>query len=210
MYLLGRNALVVDDHKIFAASFSAFLEKAGIFSTVNVAYDMDECRRQLNEVSYEMIFVDYLIPGINMLEELKKLDLKKNDIRAVAVSSVYNSTVISSLLHVGCKGYLGKNAAPEEIEQCVRLVKAGKTYVSIAQRDDLINTHFGGGGKPIFTSRELELLPHIVAGKTIQETAKLLNISPHTVVNHRRHMMEKAEVRSVGALIHFVMEMGLV
>lgn len=203
-------AIVLDDHKLFATSFALLLERTGLFQKVAAVYDLQGYETAAREEKYRMLFIDYLMPGINTIDEINRLHPRENGLHVIAVTSVYNSSIISSLFHAGCSGYLAKNASPDEIEQCIRTVAAGKLFVSTEQRSGLISAQLLGTGKGLFTPREMELLPHIAAGKTIQETAGILHVSHYTVANHRRRMMEKAEVKSIGALIRFAMEMGLV
>ena len=51
------------------------------------------------------------------------------------------------------------------------------------------------------TSREHEVLDHLVAGKSNKEAAAKLGISPRTVEFHRAHIMEKTGARGLPELV---------
>jgi FixJ family two-component response regulator len=51
------------------------------------------------------------------------------------------------------------------------------------------------------TDRELEVLEHLLAGRTSKETAKALEISPRTEEAHRRNLLRKFGVASAKALM---------
>ncbi|EJX07253.1 protein containing Transcription regulator LuxR [gut metagenome] len=51
------------------------------------------------------------------------------------------------------------------------------------------------------TLRELDVLKCLSEGKSTQDIAKELCVSPNTVNTHRRHLMEKLNVRNVVDLV---------
>jgi DNA-binding NarL/FixJ family response regulator len=59
------------------------------------------------------------------------------------------------------------------------------------------------------TPRELDVLRHVVAGRTNRETAAALGISHRTVETHRENILKKLGVRSVAELTRFALETGL-
>ncbi len=54
----------------------------------------------------------------------------------------------------------------------------------------------------LLTKREIELLLYIADGLTSKEIANKLFISEHTVINHKRNMMEKTNARNIVELIN--------
>jgi len=59
------------------------------------------------------------------------------------------------------------------------------------------------------SSRELEVLRMISLEYTTKEIARQLNISPHTVITHRRNMMIKLEARNSAGLVRRGFEWGV-
>jgi two-component system, LuxR family, response regulator FixJ len=55
------------------------------------------------------------------------------------------------------------------------------------------------------TSREYEVLHHIVSGKSSKEAALSLGISPRTVESHRSHIMEKTSTKGLAELVRLWM-----
>jgi DNA-binding CsgD family transcriptional regulator len=55
--------------------------------------------------------------------------------------------------------------------------------------------------EPLLSRREREVLDLIAAGKTSKEIANVLSLSEHTVNNHRKNMLRKADVSSISELI---------
>lgn len=61
-----------------------------------------------------------------------------------------------------------------------------------------------------FSTRELQVLTQIAAGATSVEIAEQLNISVHTVKNHRKNILRKANCRNSGQLITHCLALGVI
>ena len=60
------------------------------------------------------------------------------------------------------------------------------------------------------TPRERQLLQLFAEGKTAKDIASELNISVYTVDAHRSRIMRKLQLRSIGELIRFALQRGLI
>ena len=63
--------------------------------------------------------------------------------------------------------------------------------------------HEGSGQNIQLTSREIEILDLVVQEYSSKQIAAELHISNHTVISHRKNMMEKLEVKSVVGLVRW-------
>ena len=59
------------------------------------------------------------------------------------------------------------------------------------------------------TDRELEILQLIAMENSSKEIAQRLFISPHTVITHRKHLMEKMGVKNTAGLVRVGFEVGI-
>src|SRR5882672_7335062 len=60
------------------------------------------------------------------------------------------------------------------------------------------------------TPRELEILQHIVAGKSNKEIAAELNLSANTVAVHRANIMDTLGIHKTAELVVYAIRNGLV
>lgn len=65
-------------------------------------------------------------------------------------------------------------------------------------------------GRSGLTIREREILSMICDGMSYKEIAKALNLSPHTVNNHRNNIMEKLECTKVTQVVAKAFQLRLV
>ena len=110
---------------------------------------------------------------------------------------------------MGVNGLFLKTCPPEEMITGLSQILKGVDYASqavlhiLAER--LQSEHVGNE----LTTRERQILHLLAEGRTNQEIATRLSISPKTVNNHRTHMMAKLNVHSLGQLIAYALKEGL-
>ncbi len=61
----------------------------------------------------------------------------------------------------------------------------------------------------LFSSRELEVLNYMSEGLVNRQIAKRLHLSEHTVINHKRNMLEKSGCPNGVALVSYALRVGL-
>ncbi|WP_051687282.1 response regulator transcription factor [Microbulbifer sp. HZ11] len=62
----------------------------------------------------------------------------------------------------------------------------------------------------LFTQREMEIVRLLADGKTSADIGRLLNISPHTVKNHRKNILKKSDCKTTGQLVSKSVSEGLI
>jgi two-component system, NarL family, invasion response regulator UvrY len=62
----------------------------------------------------------------------------------------------------------------------------------------------------LLTRRELQVLTHLAEGLKVRQIAKVLEISPNTVENHKAHLMRKLGLHKNVELARFAMRHGVV
>lgn len=59
------------------------------------------------------------------------------------------------------------------------------------------------------TKREIEILRLISYEKTSREIAQILNLSPHTVVSHKRKILSKLKAKNVAGMVRRGFELDI-
>ena len=134
-------------------------------------------------------------------------------------------------VQAGASGYLLKDVATTELETAIRTVMKGQRYLSAeaAQRVADYEERFGtittraglpgSSGSPgsvpgrdptQLTQREREVLQLIAEGRTMQEIATVLAISPKTVETHRYRLMDRLNIHHMAGLVRYALRTGLV
>jgi DNA-binding NarL/FixJ family response regulator len=126
-----------------------------------------------------------------------------------------DASVLAAALRAGAHGYLVKGAEPPDIERALRSVAAGQAIfgeevaaalLSQASRRSraAVDASF-----PELTGRELEVLELVAAGRTNQEIADQLFVSPKTARNHVSAVLSKLGVSSRAEAVARARDAGL-
>jgi DNA-binding NarL/FixJ family response regulator len=62
----------------------------------------------------------------------------------------------------------------------------------------------------VLTTRESEILTLLAGGKSTQQIADALHLSPHTVQTHRKSIIRKLNIKSPTEFVVYAMDFGLI
>ncbi len=100
-----------------------------------------------------------------------------------------------------------KNANDLDLAKAIKGVAAGKSVLDPQlQRTESLK----GERVAALTSRELEILQHIVSGKSNKEIASELDLSVNTVSVHRANIMDRLGIHKTAELVVYAIRNGLV
>lgn len=158
----------------------------------------------------DIILLDYALPdgnGLDVIEAAKRLCPK---VKIVILSSEAGGAAIKQLMDRGINGYMGKNIQPEELSVVLTTVMQGDNYTAeetmhlqgdVKADIDILST---------LTRREMEIITLCASGLSAKQIADELNITPHTVENHKDNIFNKLNVQSTSELILFAFRVGLI
>lgn len=202
-------AIIFDDHRMFADSFSSLIDRMGIFQSVRIfSEEKDIIQFFIKNVTQDIyFFVGYYLKGKHSLPLINDAKRLNKNVNIIVVSSVTDPLLIQNILFHNPEGFLSKFGGFSEILECIRSIENNIHYISpfitgLINEDDktLLNP---------FTVREIELLQYFDQGYSISDTAEKVCLSKHTVVAHRRHMMEKSKCSSITKLLAFSRKKGI-
>jgi DNA-binding NarL/FixJ family response regulator len=206
--------LLVDDHALVRAGIRALIEGKDGIEVVAEAGDGREALRLIEELRPDLVLLDITLPvisGFDVLEEINKRQLETR----VIILTVHEATEYAMrALRTGAAGYLPKSAASNELEEAIKTVAQGGTYISreISKKSllDFAKAHTQQDLLASLTPRQREVLKLIAEGHSTKNIAGKLNISVKTVESHRAKLTERLGIRDVAGLVRFAIKMGLI
>ncbi len=203
------TAFILDGHLLFAESFASLLKTIKLFTHVLLSEKEEEMLAALKTKHISHLFIDYNIRGLNTNELIKNIKRNNPDLAVIVIGSTDNIFLIRQMLAAKAHAFITKHTGTYEIEMCLRSIKMGRVYVAEDLKTLLKNeTEIF---RPLhFTSKEILVLQFIAKGYTILETASALCLSKHTIVAHRRKIMQKSGLNTATGLVKFAYEAGLV
>ncbi len=201
------TVLLVDDHALVRRGFRRMLEDDPEISVVGEANEGNEAVRLALELRPKVIVMDCAMPELSGIEATRKILEKFPQAGILMLSMHAEETLVSQALEAGARGYVLKNAMELDLVSAVKSIAAGMTVLDPqVSRPDALKGERGGG----LTPRELEILQHIVAGKSNKEIATDLNLSANTVAVHRANIMDTLGIHKTAELVVYAIRNGLV
>jgi DNA-binding NarL/FixJ family response regulator len=197
--------LIVDDHAMIRTGLKQLCADRN--ATI---FEADNGRSALALASAErpqLIVLDLNLPGVSGLELLRQL-LEIDPGARILVFSMHGEPVYAArALKIGARGYVSKNASPEELRTAFQRVASGLTYVEgeIAQHLAALS----GDQHQELSERDLEILRLLGEGRSFTEIAAALGLGYKTVANTATLIKSKLGVARTADLIRLSVEMGI-
>jgi DNA-binding response OmpR family regulator len=164
------NILVIEDEKKVAKALKEGLERENFFTTL--AYNGEEGFYRLNSETYDLIILDWMLPGTDGIEILKTMRHKSIATPVLVLTAKDSIENKVTGFEAGADDYLIKPFAfPELIARIRALLRRGKqelsTKLTLADLDmDLLTRKVIRNNQPIqLTSKEFELLEYLLRNK---------------------------------------------
>ena len=171
------------------------------FDIVRLGHLEHQLWEALSQATFTHLFLSYPVPGLSLTDTQKRLGQLYPEIRVILINSTCNFFLTQQILQQGARAVIGKNTGRHELDFCLHSVNAGRKYIS-KDIQAILNEHANIARPQHFTPREIQVLQYIAMGYTIDKTAELLHMSKHTVVTHRRNMMDKSGLKSAPGLVN--------
>lgn len=201
------KVLLVDDHALVRRGFRRMLEDEPSLQVVGEASDGLEAVQLAEQLRPEVIVMDCALPQINGIEASRRILAKHPETAILMLSMHSEDTLIRQALEAGAKGYVLKNAMDLDLVSAIKRVAEGKT---VLDPQILRSGNLKGERDTGLTPRELEILQHIVAGKSNKRIATELNLSVNTVSVHRANIMDALGIHKTAELVVYAIRNGLV
>ena len=206
------SVVLVDDHAVVREGYRRLLERTGDISVIAEASTGEEAYRVVSEMQPDVTVMDINLPGIGGIEVVRRIVSRQPEAR-ILMFSMHEDTVFSSrALQAGARGYVTKSAAPEVLVEAVRLVAAGKLYISHEMAQELAVQMLPGRDNPIdaLSAREFEVFRLLVAGHSLQEISRILCLSYKTVANYQSNIKHKLDVSNSAQVVRIALNHGLI
>lgn len=205
------TVLLVDDHAVVREGYRRLLERTHDISVVAEAGNGEEAYQRFVTHAPDVVVMDITLPGMGGIEVARRI-LAREPQAKIVMFSMHEDVVFSSrALQTGARGYVTKSSAPEVLVEAVRLVAAGKLYISHDMAQELAVQMLPGNENPFqaLSAREFEVFRLLVGGHSVAEIAKILSLSYKTVANHQSNIRQKLDVSNTAQVVRMAMSHGL-
>ena len=192
------RVVVADDHAVVRAGLVQLLATFADVELVGAAADGEEAVALCAERQPNVVLMDLEMPVLDGIEATRRIRSSQPEVAVVVLTSFSDRERILRALDAGAAGYLLKDSQPAEVAAAVRSAHRGEIQLDPAVTRPLISDLKSGGDgvTSLLTSRELEVLRLVGAGKANKEIAADLVISERTARTHVSNVLRKIGVSS--------------
>lgn len=206
------TVMLVDDHAVVRMGFCLLLRNTEDMEVVAEVGTGEEACHVYHDVRPDVIVMDLSMPGIGGLDALTRI-LARDPRAKVLVLSAHDDTIYPTrVLRAGAAGYLTKRGAPEELIGAIRQVAAGKTFVEPAIAQKIAILHASGSRNPmdVLTAKEFSVFLALAQGRSVNEIADTVSLSPSTVGTHLYNIKQKLGASNSAELALIAIRNGLI
>ncbi|MGJ8620104.1 MAG: response regulator [Methylophilaceae bacterium] len=206
------KVMLVDDHAVVRMGFKMLLETSDDIKVITEAENGEEAIKAYMEHKPDVIVMDITMPGMGGMEAIERILNKEPSAKILVLSAHEDSVHPKRVLNAGAKGYVTKRSAAEELIKAIRAVASGKKYIEATVAQQMAIQQLSGEQNPVdvLSEREFEVFMSLAKGKTTNEIAETLFLSPRTVGTHLYNIKQKLNANNSAEIALIAMRSGLI
>lgn len=203
--------LLVDDHSVVRMGFKMLIDTETDMQVIAEAETGEEGIKKYQEFEPDVVVMDITMPGIGGLEAIERIIARDKKAKILVLSAHEDSVHPKRVLSAGAIGYLTKRSAAEELIVAIRAIGSGKKYIESAVAQQLAITQLSGENDPteILSDREFEVFISLAKGKSTNEIADTMCLSPRTVGTHLYNIKQKLNANNSAEIALIAIRSGL-
>jgi DNA-binding NarL/FixJ family response regulator len=213
------RVIVADDQRIVRDGLAMVLRLLPDVERVGTAQDGSEAIALTAEHQPDIVLMDLRMPNVDGVEATRQIRQHHPATQVIVLTTFSDDDSIFAALQAGARGYLTKDAGPDEIGNAIQRVARGDAMLDPAVQARLLDNldHTRTRPRPVapgdlpdnLTAREAEVLGLIAAGLSNTEIAERLYLSEATVKTHINRLFAKTGVRDRAQAVTYAYRNGL-
>lgn len=204
--------LLVDDHAVVRMGFKMLIEAEDDITVIGEAESGEVAIKLFQELKPDIIVMDITMPGIGGIEAIDRIMAKDKNTKILVLSAHEDSVHPKRVLNAGAMGYLTKRSAAEELIKAIKSIHQGKRYLEPSIAQQMAITQLSGETNPveILSDREFEVFIALSKGKSTNDIADTLCLSPRTVGTHLYNIKQKLNANNSAEIALIAIRCGLI
>jgi DNA-binding NarL/FixJ family response regulator len=203
--------LLVDDHEIVLQGLRILVAALPDITVAGALSDSNQVTDFLANTAVDILISDLNMPGCNGLDLTRQIRQAYPAVKILMLTMTDDAASIRQAIQAGVHGYVLKRTGPDELQKAMQAIMQGRRFFGenivslLAQERTTPDGPFA-----VLSDREMEVLILIATEHATADIANHLFISVNTVETHRRHLLQKLNVKNVAGLVRLAMRHGLV
>jgi two-component system, NarL family, nitrate/nitrite response regulator NarL len=203
------NVVMVDDHPLVLAGLEQLLSGEPDFSVQAACTTIEEGWAAINTHRPDLLVLDLMLPDGGGMALLRRLDGAPAP-AVVVLTAVEEEDAWLNAARSGARGIVLKATAPRVLEDCLRAVYRGESWLNVGGVDlsERLAQRTGAEAdlERSLTPRELDVVRLVAQRLDNHEIAQRLSISIGTVKIHLHHVYDKLRLQGRQDLLRYLRE----
>ncbi|HEX6348948.1 MAG TPA: response regulator transcription factor [Candidatus Dormibacteraeota bacterium] len=214
------RVLIADDQALVRRAFSVLLRSEPGLDVAGEAANGEEAVELARSLRPDVVLMDIRMPVLDGLEATRRIaaDPELAGVHVLVLTTFESDDYIFEALRAGASGFVLKDIEPVDLLRAIAVVASGEALLAPSVTRRLIAEFASRPERrqarevtlADLTEREKEVVALVAAGKSNDEIAAELFLSPATVKTHVSRAMSKLYARDRAQLVVFAYESGLV
>lgn len=195
------KVVICDDMTLLAESLKIVVEGDPMIEVVGLAKNGYEAYELCKTENPDIVILDIKMPECDGINGTKLIKSYNKNIKVIILTTFCSDENVSEAIRNGADGFITKGLGPVQLQQTIKSIYMG---LGIIEQNDIWDRVKKSMYAPehklskelIFekfhiTSREIEIIRHIVDGKGYRELSKELYVSEGTARNYVSEIIQK-------------------
>jgi len=208
-----KTILIADDHPVVRQGIVNVVRQVPSYEIIHECGNGNDAIHAIRDLQPDVVLLDISMPGMSGIEVIRQARNENIPSDFVILTMYDDEEYFEEALELGVKGYLLKENALMELENCLKSILAGKFHICpslsgfLVKKNQRIKTFLSQTpALEQLTKTEKKILTLLSENKTSKEIAEDMFVSVRTVQNHRNNICQKLNLKGPHSLLEFAIQ----
>jgi two-component system response regulator NreC len=211
------RVLIADDHAIVRDGLQQLLKNRQDMEVAGEAEDGHQALERAKALRPDVVLLDIAMPRLSGIEVIGLIRSAVPDSQVVVLSMHAKETYVQQALAAGALGYVLKASPSQDILDAIKAAQRGEYFLSSRLQAEVIGKYLKAQQSvpsvrsyDLLSEREQQVFRLVAQGRSTNQIADILCVSPKTVEKHRTSLMNKLNVHDRLELLKYAIKIGIV
>jgi two-component system response regulator FimZ (fimbrial Z protein) len=198
------NISIADNQPVVMHGIKCFFKSHLDISISDTIYHLKDIHDSLINKKVNILIIDIELEGLQSINSLKKIIQEHPHTKILIYTCASEKLFGATSLKAGVAGFISKNDSLKNVEQAVLTIAEGRTNFSDSVHKSILSAARINRNDRLYrklSTRESEVLMHLIDGKKNNEISEILNLNEKTISSYKQRLLYKLDVTNLIDLI---------